>query len=282
MSSWKDNVKLYESTPLEDRDEVAAFKAQQDKEEATPAAEKYKGELDKRNEKYYRAWQAFIEQVNVAVDDYDGRGELIGYDDFMANAYLHQTGYFDSWSFGTSEGVGFNADSQGLAFYLHGANNGGELGGDFIEEVAPVIKKCGGVDFYVAGYWALDESSDEYDEFLDRGEFHYDTNTYDKEYNIKNIVNLHVKDMIAAGHSRKDVAAESQFLKSDISKETFKGCENAYMDIHENIGIYVTYHVSPIPTKEEIANVVAGVRKIASNMCITGDGIFESDLAYSR
>ena len=261
--------KYKESTPLEDRDEIAAFKAQQDKEEATPASEKYKGELDKRNEKYYKAWQEFISQINEALDG------MIGYSAFINDKYLPLTGYFDSWSFATAEGAGFNADSQGISIYLYSSGkDGGELGGDFIEEVVPAIKKCGGAELCVAGYWALDENSDKYDDALSRGEYHFDSHSYDREYNIKNIVNIHVKDMIAAGHSRKDVAAEAQFLNSEINENTFKGCVDAYMDIKENIGVYVTYHISPIPTKEEIANVVAGVRKLASNMCIMGDYLF--------
>ena len=274
-NNLKGNKRIKEGTPLGQRDEVAAFQAQRDQEEATPAAEKYKSELNSRNEKYYKAWQDFISQVNEAVDDCDGRGEMLGYDDFMANAYLNQTGYFDSWSFGTSPGIGFNAEAQGIAIYLYGSGeNGRELGGDFIEEVVPAIKKCGGADLCVGGFWALDENSDKYDDIMNRGNYNFSTHKYDKEYNIKKIVNLHVKDMIESGHSRKDVAAEAQFLNSEINENTFKGCTDAYLDIGDNTEIFVTYHVSPIPTKEEIANVVAGVRKLASNMCATSDNVF--------
>ena len=52
--------RLYEGTPLDQRDEVAAFQAQRDKEEATPAAERFGDELHKRNEKYLEVWRDFI------------------------------------------------------------------------------------------------------------------------------------------------------------------------------------------------------------------------------
>ena len=254
--------KYKESTPLEDRDEVAAFQAQKDKEEATPASEKYKGELDKRNEKYYHAWQKLITEMNKAVESKE-EGYLLGSNEFMNEGYLEQTGYYDSASLYTSPGINdCNCESQGIGIYFYGAGKDGEeLGGDFIEDGAPAIKKCNGAQVIVIGYWAMNSA--------EAGDLWNDI-----EYgrlDIKTVVNLHIKSMIKAGYSRKDVAAEAHFLSSDINPSMFKGCDDAYIQYRVSPEVDLVYTVSPIPTDEEIKNIVSGIKTLISNMSVIGD-----------
>lgn len=272
------NNRLYEGTPLEQRDEVAAFKAQRDKEEATPAAEKYADELHKRNEKYFDVWRNFIERLADVTESHFGsaHGYSPGYFSLVGaegitegEAYIPATGYFDSSSFSTgSDAVGDDPAEEGAAIYLYHLDNTGDIGleagGCDFDEFIARVKREGGLEILLGGFWAVDEGDDDYQKIAHKG--------YDTEFS--QAVNAHVKCMINHGISRKDVAKEVQFL-NNVDKKDFPGC--SYLNVlPENSGrvmptILASYKVSALPTKEEQDNVVKGFKTLLDNMCFLGN-----------
>ena len=258
--------KFKEATPLEDRDEIAAFQAQRDKEEATPAAEKYADELKKRNGKYAIEWQNFFSRLREVIEGFSYYSE--GFDDACdgEDPYLPATGYFDSASFYGPEGAGDSPNVEGIGIYIyHLKDNGGgtEAGGVSLDEFISRVKKDGGVEFMLGGFWGVDEDDDDYQRIV---------NGYDTEFN--QVVNAHVKCLLNKGHSRKDVAKEVQFFKN-VDKKDFPGCYQ--LDVQgDNCGrvmptILAWYKLSPLPTKEEQDNVIQGVKTLMENMCCFGD-----------
>ena len=261
--------RIQESTPLEDRDEIAAFQARRDREEATPAAEKYKDVLKDKNQKYYDKWCVLFNRIQDALKGHNIY--LNGLEEFTTDAYLRPTGYYDSSSFDTSDGIcEGRCNSEGIGVYLWGAYDGGELGGDVWDEFLPEVKRAGGAELILIGFWALNPHSERYHDVMDN-----------RNRSPKQVINLHIKDMLDCGFSRKDIAAEAQFLNKlaengDARKE-FPGCTQAYLDTdtHDNIEVLVFFNVSPFPTDEEISNVASAVKKLADNMYQITDFAFE-------
>ena len=274
--------RLYEGTPLDQRDEVAAFQAQRDKEEATPAAEKFGDELHKRNEKYLEVWRDFIDRLDDVTDDHFGSAygyspdyyHLVGGECLESgDPYIPATGYFDSSSFSTgSEAVGSDPAEEGAAIYLYHLKDdcGTEAGGVDFDEFIARVKRDGGLELLLGGFWAVDEDDDDYNRIIrTRGD---DYDFIDPEFS--KVVNAHVKCLLNKGISRKDVAKEVQFL-NNVDKKDFPGC--ARLDIEgENGGrliptILVWYKLSPLPTKEEMNNVVKGLSTLLDHMCFLGN-----------
>lgn len=242
--------KYRESTPLEDRDDYQAWKAQHDDEEAQSTKDKYRGTLKDRNSSIYQAWNQFLMSLNDHA--FEGRGE--GFKDFIEDGSLLQTGYFDSFAFYTPGFDVHDEETGGIGIGIW-YKKGGEAGGDVFDEFIPNLKKHRGVSFYITAAVSLPEDSEV-------------SRVTDSE---RQQLNIYTKEIVASGKvSRKEVAGLVQFFKEVIDGNAgkyFPGARNVYysgLEGPNRPAVLVEYEVPVIPDidDDKTYDIIRGAEKL--------------------